>query len=79
QAGAKLVSCPVCVRCLFVLPRNATAPDRGMLLRCVLDALRGVAWVDDRQVVSEIVDIEYGDIPGVEISVSAADRRSNPA
>jgi len=50
-----------------------------MLLRCVLDALRGVAWVDDRQVVSEIVDIEYGDIPGVEISVSAADRRSNPA
>lgn len=44
--------------------------DTDKLVRCVLDALTGIAWADDCQVahmgsVSKI----YGDTPGVEIGI----------
>ena len=48
-------------------------PDLDKQIRSVLDALKGVAYVDDGQVVSISATKEYG-IPGAEISVSQPTR-----
>jgi len=45
----------------------ATAPDLDKLYRAVLDALTGVLYLDDRQVVRLSGDKSYGDIPGVDV------------
>jgi Holliday junction resolvase RusA-like endonuclease len=45
-------------------------PDLDKLIRCVKDALTGVAWHDDSQVcLMREVWKRYGDIPGVEIEI----------
>lgn len=49
--------------------RPTTKPDLDKLIRAVLDALTGVLWVDDSQVV-EIVAKKYYDLPtGVSITI----------
>ncbi len=49
-------------------PRTpATRPDLDKLVRAVLDALTGVAFVDDGQVVAINADKEYGNAAGVEL------------
>ncbi len=44
-------------------------PDIDKLARAVLDALTGVCWKDDAQVVRLYVDKLYGDTPGARIEV----------
>lgn len=49
--------------------RPITKPDTTKLVRCVEDALTGIAWADDAQVVSQFAEKRYGDRPGVMILV----------
>ena len=50
--------------------RPTVPPDLDKLIRNCGDALTGVAWKDDSQIV-QITSIKvYGPIPGVEISIS---------
>lgn len=71
---------PVALTVRFVLRRPASVsekkrphpivkPDRDKMLRAVQDALTGVMYVDDAQVIAGAVSKEYGDPPGVEITV----------
>lgn len=46
-----------------------TRPDSTKLLRGVEDALTGVVWHDDGQVVEQMVSKRYGDPQGVEVTV----------
>lgn len=47
----------------------AVRPDCSKLVRCAEDALKGIAWSDDAQVVRLSVDKTYGETPGVVIRV----------
>lgn len=49
----------------------AVRPDCSKLVRCAEDALKGVAWSDDSQVVRLTVDKTYGETPGVMICVES--------
>ncbi len=54
-------------------PRYHTgAPDTTKLVRAVEDALNGIVWKDDRYVVEQRASKEYGDTPGVSITVALA-------
>lgn len=48
-------------------PWPSVAPDLDKLVRAVLDALKGIAYRDDRQVVGLRATKSYGDKPGVHI------------
>lgn len=64
---------PVSVRLHFYLPRPKrmkrelphVKPDVDKLIRAVLDALTGIVWVDDGQVVQVTGQKVYADPPGV--------------
>lgn len=47
----------------------ATKPDVLKLTRAVEDALSGIIYADDAQIVSERIDKRYGDKPRVEIEI----------
>lgn len=47
----------------------ATKPDVLKLTRAVEDALSGIVYADDAQIVSERIDKRYGDKPRVEIEI----------
>lgn len=47
----------------------AVKPDLDKLVRCVLDALNGVTWVDDGRVVEVRASKAYGQAPGVLVEV----------
>lgn len=49
--------------------RPATKPDASNILKAIEDALNGVVWVDDRQIVDLIVSKAYDDEPRVEVEV----------
>ncbi len=51
-AGARPIECPVAVRAEFVFKDGRARADIDNLAKLVLDALNGVAFKDDRQVVS---------------------------
>jgi Holliday junction resolvase RusA-like endonuclease len=76
KAGAFPVPNPVEMTIEFRLARPKTvkrnlpyvAPDLDKLIRAVLDALTGIAYVDDGQVVSINSSKVYGE-PGVSVSV----------
>lgn len=51
---------------------HGNAPDVDKLARAVLDALTGIAYRDDRQVCELIAKKNYGEQPGVDITI---DRR----
>jgi Holliday junction resolvase RusA-like endonuclease len=58
-----------------ILKKSAPAfhtktPDLTKLVRCTEDALKGVIWVDDRQVVSQDTFKDYGNPPGVHVIIS---------
>lgn len=76
---------PVCVHLSFVLPRPASLPkkvahhlkkpDLDKLTRAVLDALTGVVWTDDSQVVALSAVKRYpqdGEPTGVHVTVEDA-------
>lgn len=79
--GRELLAGPVFVNLHFRLPKPASAPKRkrtwpisarsgdiDKLCRCVLDALTGVLFNDDSQVVTLTASKDYGD-PGAAIAV----------
>lgn len=57
------------VRAAYAARQPATRPDLDKLARCVLDALTGVAWLDDGQVVMLTASKEYGPRPGVAVTI----------
>lgn len=78
-----LLACPVRVRLVFTLPRPASAPktirtwpigqrsgDLDKLQRAVFDALTGVMWKDDAQVIGVSASKDYGDSPGVAVAIA---------
>lgn len=75
QAGAKISDQPISITMVFIMPRGKTvkrvlptvAPDLDKLVRGVLDALTGVAYIDDSQVVSIHAHKIYGVSGGVEV------------
>jgi len=57
-----------------ILPRHAselvtTAPDLDKLARALLDALTGVVYRDDRQVVELVLAKRYDDRPGLDVEL----------
>lgn len=46
-----------------------TKPDMDNVVKAVFDAINGVVWVDDVQVVSLAVSKSYGDQPAVHVAV----------
>ena len=48
--------------------RPATAPDIDKLLRAVCDALTGIAYADDSQIVEVMVSKVYGEMTFIEVS-----------
>jgi Holliday junction resolvase RusA-like endonuclease len=79
QAG-KSVAFQLCVSFRFQKPKSAkksvtqkvTKPDLDKLLRSVLDALTGIVWVDDSQVVIISARKDFGQ-PGATITFSEMD------
>lgn len=51
-----------------------TKPDVDKLARALLDALTGIAWVDDAQVVRLDVRKRYGDSAGVRVELAEGTR-----
>lgn len=49
-------------------PRLPSRPDLDKLLRAVLDALTGIVFVDDGQVVKLNAGKEYGNVAGAELT-----------
>jgi Holliday junction resolvase RusA-like endonuclease len=83
--AGELMAGPVVVDLLFTLARpqkirssivaHTTRPDVDKLARCVLDALTGVVYADDGQVVAIRLAKQYAPIdgrPGVTITISEA-------
>ena len=64
QAGFRLVKGKSVKRDL-----PTVAPDVDKLLRAVMDALTGVAYLDDAQVVQVTASKQYGETPGVDIGI----------
>ena len=70
---------PVNLILRFYLPRPKTLPkkivwhtkrpDLGKLARACEDALTGIIWRDDSQIVHEVLVKEYGDPPSVEVEI----------
>ena len=54
-------------------PRFPTKkPDLTKLVRCAEDALRGIIWVDDSQVVLQTNVKAYGEVVGVKLTINEA-------
>lgn len=76
QNGQSILDGPVTVNCVFYVRRPKTVtrnepsvrPDLDKLIRAVLDALTGVAFVDDSQVVEIHASKHYGE-PGMVLGV----------
>lgn len=55
-------------------PKHHTIkPDRTKLLRAAEDALKGVVWIDDSQVVAGDVQKVYSNTPGALVSITTVD------
>jgi crossover junction endodeoxyribonuclease RusA len=76
----KDVAVDIDLRFWLVRPRSVSAkrrpcpvvkPDVDKLARCILDALTGVCFVDDSQVVALGASKKYSDVPGVDVWISA--------
>jgi len=49
---------------------NTKKPDATKLLRALEDALTGVIWADDEQIVKQVVRKHYGDNPGAVVTIN---------
>lgn len=83
--SAQPVAGPVALRCVFYFERpkshtrkqqaapwKDTKPDLSKLVRGVEDALKGLIWGDDAQVVQAVSEKRYAEgehLPGVEVTV----------
>ena len=78
EAGCHPIEGPVTIRLIFHYRRPKTvkrnhptvAPDLDKQIRSVLDALTGVAYLDDAQVVRIVAEKVYASPVGVKIEVS---------
>jgi len=69
----------ICLEAEFILARPKTLPkkvvdhtkkpDLDNLLKAVKDAMTGIVWRDDSQVVSLIARKDYGPTPGIKVVV----------
>lgn len=81
MAGANLIQTPVHVTLTFTLvkPRSRSkhrplpdsAPDLSKLVRAVEDAMTGIVWRDDAQVVGIQAAKVYGEQPGLHATITA--------
>ena len=53
---------------------HTQAPDALKLARAVEDALTGIVYADDKQIVSELIEKEWGDEDVCKVSVTAPQR-----
>ena len=75
NAGAVVTDKPIAMTMVFIMPRPKTVkrelptvpPDLDKLVRAILDALTGIAYTDDSQVVSISAHKIYGEHTGVEV------------
>lgn len=78
MAGISLLEGPLFLRVAFYVPRPKTvkrerptvAPDATKLLRGVEDAMTGVVYRDDAQIVHQVVTKHYGEPARTEIQVA---------
>jgi len=52
---------------------HTAKPDEDNVGKAAKDAMNGIAWDDDAQVVSSRVDKRYGQEPGVYVNISTID------
>ena len=79
KAGCKPATTAIKIVASFRLKRPKTvkrifpivAPDVDKLIRGLLDALTGVAYVDDAQVIDIMAEKVYSDTPGVDVEINA--------
>lgn len=51
------------------LERPAKRPDPDNIFKCITDALSGIAYKDDKQIVSATINKWYAEVPRVEVRV----------
>ena len=76
-SGAKAVDGAVGIEIIFRVKRPKTvkrdyptvAPDLDKYIRGVLDALTGIAYIDDSQVIDIKAEKVYSDTPGADIKI----------
>lgn len=72
EAGATPLAGDMAIELTFRREKRNRA-DLDNLSKCVLDALNGVAYVDDKQVIQLIASVEYGcSCPGVDVVLRRA-------
>lgn len=59
-------------RALQGLVRPGTKPDIDNVAKAIFDAINGVVWIDDVQVVTLYAEKRYSDRPGVTVRVREA-------
>lgn len=79
ENGAKIMEGPLCMTLHFFLSRPKTLPrkilhhvkkpDIDNLAKGIKDSLRGICYRDDSQITKLIASKEYGNQPGVIISI----------
>ena len=52
--------------------RPTKKPDADNILKCVADALNGLAYNDDCQIVKAVVEKHFAEIPRVEVTIEEA-------
>ena len=80
KAGCQPIEGAIEIKLNFIYQKPKTVkrdlptkpPDLDKVIRSCLDALSGVAYVDDGQVVSIVATKRYGAVPGVEIEITDA-------
>lgn len=80
QAGCHPIDSPISIKLRFQLPRPKTVkrmyptvpPDADKLIRAALDALTGIAYNDDSQVVRITAEKVYASPIGLHIEISDA-------
>ena len=53
---------------------KVTSPDLDKLVRAVLDAMTGVLFADDRQVMAITAHKRYGQVAGAHVTLTALDQ-----
>jgi crossover junction endodeoxyribonuclease RusA len=78
EAGCQPIDTPILIRMKFRIKRPKTVkreyptvpPDLDKQIRSILDALTGIAYDDDSQVIDISAQKVYSDNPGVDIEIS---------
>lgn len=52
-----------------LIERPVQKPDVTKLVRAAEDALTGICWVDDSQIVEQFASKDFGDTPGLKVTI----------